>query len=116
MVDFRPPIGGEMKSHAKLQLLCEGIFRDFSAQCDTDEDEFVRDLTTIRSRIKHEGLSFLTITLPNFCQGIERSLENGQVLHSEFPGWKFTKSLPCFLKGLIKRVFSLATGKILDNP
>lgn len=106
-----------MKSHAKLLTLCHEIFRDFIARCDTvTEDEFVRDFEVIQSRIKHEGLSFLTITLPNFCQGFERSLEESKVSHCNFQGWKFTKSLPAFLQGLTRRVFSLATGRLLHDP
>jgi len=117
MVDLLPPVGGKMKSHAKLLTLCEKIFKDFSARCDTaNEVEFERDLITIRSRFRNEGLSFLTITLPNFCQAFERSLEEGQVTHREFQGWKFTKSLPSFLKGLTCLVFDLATGGILTDP
>lgn len=106
-----------MKSHAKLLTLCEMILKDFVALCVTaPEVELHRDLTKIKSRVRNEGLSFLTITLPNFCQGFERSLENGQVARSEFPGWKFTKSLPSFLKGLTSLVFDLATGRILESP
>lgn len=105
-----------MKSHAKFRILCRKIFLDFTARCATEEVEFERDLKTIESRLEHEGLSFLTITLPNFCQGIERSLEEGKVTHGNFPGWKFTKSLPSFLKGLTSAVFDLATGTVLMDP
>lgn len=105
-----------MKSHEKLTTLCSEVFKDFAARCDTDEVELGRDLNTIRSRLKHEGLSFLTITLPAYCQSFERSLEDGQVAHDSFPGWRRVKSLPAFLKGLTSLVFDLATGKVLTDP
>lgn len=105
-----------MKSHAKFHTLCKHVFKDVLAQCDTDEAELMRDLATIKSRVKHEGLSFLTITLPAFCQGIERSLEQGMVSHVDFLGWRFHKSLPMFLRGLTSLVFDLATGVILPDP
>lgn len=105
-----------MKSHEKLLTLCSEVFKDFAARCATDEVELARDLNTIITRAEHEGMSFLTITLPNFSQGIERSLENGRITHGEFQGWKFTKSLPAFLKGLTSNVFDLATGIVKDNP
>src|ERR1051326_445382 len=58
--------------------MAETVYRDACAQCIPDVADS-RDLQTIRSRVKDQGLSFLTITLPNFCKDFERSLEVGYI-------------------------------------
>jgi hypothetical protein len=105
-----------MKSHAKLISLCSCFFKDAAAQCATAEVDTNRDLMRIKKRVKSEGLSFLTITLPNFGQGFESSLENRKVTHTEFQGWKFSKCLPVFLRGFTSLVFDVATGDLLESP
>jgi len=106
-----------LKSHEKsYYLLCEAILLDGLALCSANEVDVVRDLVTIKSRAEGEGLSFYTITLPNFAQGIERSLEHGQVTHADFQGWKFCKCLPAFLRGFTSLIFDVATGRTLVDP
>lgn len=106
-----------MKSNVRdLTDYCECVFRDAFAKCTTDIVNMDRDLTTVRRRSGHEGVSFLTITLPNFGQDFERSLEQGEVTSSQFSGWRRRKSLPAFLQGLTKLVFDVDTGRILDEP
>lgn len=71
-----------------------------------------RDLKTIEARLKHEGVSFLTITLPSFSSWLEQSLEAGLALPtitSSFKALGFSV-LPCFLQGLTKRVFDPKSG------
>lgn len=77
-----------------------------------------RDLKTIRDRSDHEGLSFLTITLPSFSLSFEQGLEKGQVTPSDFSAFACRKgqSLPKFLLGLTRLVFDTKTGVILDAP
>ena len=53
----------EAKIISALEMV-EAVYRDACAQCITDVADS-RDLQTIRSRVKDQGLSFLTITLPN---------------------------------------------------
>lgn len=77
---------------------------------------FGADLIYIESRLKHEGLSFLTITLPEFCSEFFRALELGSVDSSSFPGWRKTKCLPSFLKGFTSRVFNIRSGELYDDP
>lgn len=75
-----------------------------------------RDLLTIKSRVKHEGFSFLTITLPNFCDEFFSSLEKGSVDSSSFSGWKKNKCLPAFLQGFTSQVFDTNSGRRVDAP
>jgi hypothetical protein len=105
-----------MKSHAKFTSLWQRVNYDSMLQCATTQVDATRDYETVLSRVKHEGLSFLTITLPTFTQGLERALEKGMVTHDEFPGWKFTKCLPAFLRGFTSLVFSISTGELLASP
>lgn len=74
-----------------------------------------RDLQTVRERSRHEGQSFITITLPQFCSDFEKSLDQGFVASTQFVGFKRRGGLPCFLRGFLSRVFS-STGCLLQNP
>jgi len=88
-----------------------------------DEAHFIscasisRDKMTIESRYKHEGESFLGITLPMFSEWLEESLREGHVatwIYSRFRKRPKSKSvLPCFLQGLTCRVFDSKTGEVL---
>ncbi|DAD52536.1 RNA-directed RNA polymerase [ssRNA phage SRR6253161_3] len=66
------------------------------------------DQKYIWSRYEHEGLSFLTITLPSFCDGIERALERGSATPDDFPAFARKKNgcLPKFLSGFTSRMFT----------
>jgi hypothetical protein len=68
----------------------------------------VRDVTTVTSRFEHEGLSFLTITLPTFAKDFERSLEQGRITSNEFRSFSKLRSsrlIPRFLSGIVSNVF-----------
>jgi hypothetical protein len=75
-----------------------------------------RDLKTITARVEHEGISFLTITLPNFGKDFEKSLDQGFVAHDQFAGFQRSGGLPRFLGGFLELVFTRETGVLLDNP
>lgn len=77
--------------------------------------ETARDLETIRSRAQHEGVSFFTISLANFGDDFERSLELGLVDSTRFVGWRRRGCLPAFLQGFTSRVFG-AKGVLYDKP
>lgn len=74
-----------------------------------------RDWETTQSRIKHEGLSFATITLPRFSSWLEQSLEEGRALSTITSSFKALGGsvLPCYLQGLTKRVFDPVSGIVL---
>jgi hypothetical protein len=74
------------------------------------------DFKTVQARVKDEGDSFLTITLPNFCTDFQKSLVEGRVDRNQFQGFSFTGSLPRFLGGFFDLVFDRGTGLLLDNP
>lgn len=69
-----------------------------------------RDIIEISHRIDHEGDSFLTITLPELAEGLERALERGSVLRTDFPHFKSGKSVnyPEFLMGFFRKVFDVS--------
>ena len=74
-----------------------------------------RDSTTVESRVRDEGLSFLTITLPLYCRDFERSLESGRIDSAAFREFRKAGSIPAFLQGMISRVFD-HHGILLDKP
>ncbi len=74
------------------------------------------DLKRAMGRIEHEGLSFLTITLANFCRDFERSLDQGFVSPQHFVGFQRRGGLPLFLRGFLEQVFDAKTGALVDNP
>jgi len=71
-----------------------------------------RDLQTLASRCKHEGLSFLTLVLPKLSDSLEKGLECG--LFSCPTNFSRHGRLPKFLSGFFKRVFTL-DGVLLDD-
>jgi hypothetical protein len=74
------------------------------------------DFKKVQVRVKHEGLSFLTITLPNFGKDFEKSLDQGYVDRRLFTGFQFRGGLPLFLGGFLDRVFDRGSGLLLDEP
>lgn len=99
-----------------LIWLVEGILLDEGAQCSVAH---LRDFNTIKSRVKHEGISFLTITLPTFSDAFERGLKLGRLTTSDFPSFKCSKRsgcLPAFLQGYTSQVFDKVTGAIHERP
>ncbi|DAD52106.1 TPA_asm: RNA-directed RNA polymerase [ssRNA phage Esthiorhiza.2_2] len=76
----------------------------------------IRDIKTVSDRIEHEGLSFLTITLPDFGKAIQNWLDLGQVgIHTSFQLERGGR-LPRFLGGFFCRVFDRSSGLLLDEP
>jgi len=104
-----------MKSYeSDLLELAACIYSDAVAKCSgvTLND---RDLKTMRSRVKHEGLSFLTITLPTFGKELDISLSLGRIDPTFFRSFKKKGKAPAFLQGFFDHVFD-ETGRILDEP
>lgn len=75
-----------------------------------------RDGKTAAARFEHEGISFLTITLPAFCKDFERSLEEGKVADDLFAGFKRSGGLPRFLGGFLQLVFDRGSGCLVQTP
>jgi hypothetical protein len=104
-----------MKSNVSDHLeFIHNVYIDACMKCTADVSDF-RDLETIRSRVKSEGLSFLTITLPNFCRDFERSLAEGHIDSTAFRSFRKAGSIPAFLQGMISQLFDHETGRIYDD-
>jgi len=99
-----------MKSHV---LLLGRMLEDVSIQCRTST---THDYNTVVRRVEDEGLSFLTITLPQFAKDFEKALENGRVSPELFLSFKKSQSLPAFAQGLTSQVFDRISGALLDEP
>lgn len=74
------------------------------------------DHKTVTCRVEHEGLSFLTITLPAFGKDFERSLDQKRVSDDLFLGFKRRGGIPLFLGVFLRLVFDECTGVMLDAP
>lgn len=100
-----------------LVQIYEKVLHDLENLCKVRTS---RDLKTISARIKHEGLSFATITLPAFAKGFERCLELELFDPSLFVGWASRSKrrnrdmIPAFLQGFMKGIFDPRSGRLHD--
>lgn len=108
-----------MKSHVSVTLLDLAVclLKDAAAKCAVHQPDLDRDVQAVRSRVEHEGISFLTLTLPDFGKAFERSLASGQLDTRDFTAFKKVKKrgLPAFLRGYLCQVFDAGTGRILND-
>lgn len=104
-----------MKSFvSNLLELATCVLYDAVAKC-TDVTLDVRDLITLKSRVKHEGISFLTISLPTLGQELERALANGKIDSTQFRSFRKRGKAPAFLQGFFSLVFD-EEGRVYDEP
>lgn len=104
-----------MKSNESSYLeLVRAVYKDACAKCTADVSD-LRDLKYIESRVREEGLSFLTITLPAFARSFEKCLAEGCVTASAFPRFRRTGAIPSFLKGMLGRIFDQETGRLISD-
>jgi len=96
-----------------LMVLWNTIADELAIGCCTSAH---RDKELVAVRSKKEGLSFLTITLPNFAKDFEYCLEQGRVDNTVFLSFKKNGSLPAFLSGFSCLIFDRGTGVLLDEP
>ena len=96
-----------------LVVLWQRVADESATRCHTRTS---RDLKTVATRTKMEGVSFLTITLPNFGKDFERSLDRGVVADDVFLGFTRHAGLPRFLGGFLQRIFDRGDGTLLPNP
>lgn len=82
---------------------------------DPDAKGLDRDLLTIEGRVKNEGLSFLTVTLPRFDRAILDGLRSGRFVSPE----GFSKArgtvIPRLFSGLTNGVFDPTSGLLLED-
>jgi len=96
------------------QALLTAMLTDVGMNTNTSMD---RDLMRIRSRIKDEGLSFLTITLPSFSKDLDRCLENGYYDPSLFRAFckvRGSVRIPKLFSGILSQIFD-CTGRLHTN-
>ena len=114
-------------------LLLQCVLNDLGTRCGVSTS---RDMNYIRERVEHEGMEFLTLTLPVFGKDFEKSLDRGGVSTPRtsfggygeicpdrivFRGYKTASNgssgkLPAFLSGFTTQVFNAKTGAMLDDP
>nr|QDH90430.1 MAG: RNA-dependent RNA polymerase [Leviviridae sp.] len=96
-----------------LMSLWSRLAAEAADQCCTSA---TRDIDTVTRRVEHEGLSFLTITLPDLGKAVQKWLDQGHVdINSSFRVGR-GGSLPLFLGGFFCRVFDRSSGSLLDEP
>jgi hypothetical protein len=74
------------------------------------------DVVYAQERFKDEGISFFTISLPNFGRDFDKALDQGFVCSDLFQGFSWRGGLPRFLSGFLCRVFDQRSGFILKRP
>lgn len=105
-----------MKSHVSdLTEVAVSVLKDIAAQCTANQLD-LRDVKTITSRVKHEGLSFLTITLPTLGADLEQALSLGSIAPTHFRGFRKRGKAPAFLQAVFAQVFDLSTGGLHAEP
>lgn len=99
-----------------LMLFLDNILDEIRDECGIESTSM--DRKTIHRRVEDEGLSFLTITLPQFCKDLEKGLEQGYVDRRLFTGFKHRgeAELPLFLGAFLGLIFNRSSGYILDEP
>jgi len=96
-----------------LMLLWKEVALEYGRLCRVSTD---RDFDRVTRRVKDEGVSFLTITLPTLSKGLERALEQGWSEPSLYPAFAGKGKVPHFLSGFFALVFDPFTGRLLDDP
>nr|URG15556.1 MAG: RNA dependent RNA polymerase [Leviviridae sp.] len=107
-------LGGE--DVKRVMCLLQEVLLDRGTWCGVDT---TLDLKKIQGRVEHEGLSFLTITLPAYGKVIEKSLDRGALDRKAFAFSSRSKQmpgLPALLGGFLCLVFDSNTGRLLDEP
>lgn len=93
-----------------------GLYDDLYSLCGADTCYL--DTMYLRNRVKHEGMAFLTISLPSLDDALLKGLTTGRWPTNDVSAFKRSSSsaLPAFLSGLLKLVFHKETGDLLDSP
>lgn len=95
-----------------LMSLCQHVLSELGGWCHVST---TRDWETISRRVEHEGLSFLTIALPQFCKDLDNALALQRVSSDHFVGFARSGGLPRFLGGFLRTVFDARSGVLLDD-
>jgi len=99
-------------------LLLQHVITECGDRCGTST---TLDFKRVEERVEHEGLEFLTIALPKFCDDFERGLAERSVVPKtlEDPpfwvGYKKSGELPLFLGGLLDLIFDRESGRLQED-
>jgi len=97
-----------------LIALWNVLANEMASRCSTST---TMDIKTVHERTEHEGLSFLTITLPTFGKDFQYCLDQGFVVPKSFLSFRKSGScLPSFLRGFTEQVFDYDSGVLLSEP
>jgi len=96
-----------------LIVLWSTLANEFAKRCCTSA---TRDIETVSSRVEHEGISFLTISLASFGKDFQKSLDQGIVDRNLFHGFSWQAGLPRFMGGFLDRVFDRGSGVLVHDP
>ncbi len=96
-----------------LMLLARELLADAGNWCHVSTS---RDYKTITARCENEGLSFLTITLPKFCDDFQIALDTGFCSPDLFSGFKKRGTTPVIFGELMDLVFARESGLLVDVP
>jgi len=97
-----------------LTSLWNVLADEMASRCGTST---TMDVNTVHRRVEHEGLSFLTITLPTYGKDFQYCLDQGLVVPKAFLSFRKSGScLPSFLRGFMEQVFNSSTGILLEDP
>lgn len=94
-------------------VLWKKIAEESAIRCHTSA---TMDIKNVQGRVNNEGLSFLTITLPQFGKDFQKALDQGVVAHDMFRGFSRHGGLPRFLGGFLELIFARDTGVLLPDP
>lgn len=96
-----------------LMTLWQSVADDLAAQCCTSA---ARDFETVSRRVKDEGESFFTITLPSFGKDLEKALDRGFFGDDLCTGFRRMRGgLPAFLQGFLLQIFDPKSGCALRS-
>lgn len=113
---------GHMKSlsgeitQRELEVLLDlqtNVLLDVGDLCDVS---LSHDIHTVNQRVRHEGFSFMSKTLPAFGKNFLLSCQLGSFQRDSAFHTRSSRALPEFLIGLTERVFDKKTGLILEEP
>lgn len=96
-----------------LTLLWKVIAEEYGDWCGISTSA---DYNTVCARSKNEGPSFFTMTLPAYCQDLQKGLEQKQVGPDLFLNFRKREELPVFLGGFMRLIFERGTGRLLEVP
>jgi hypothetical protein len=96
----------------RLMLLMQTVLQECGTRCGISTD---LDGKTIERRVEHEGLEFLTITLPSLCKEFEKALDKGNASLADWTGWSSRGTTPVFLGQFFDLVFDRDSGRLIED-